>query len=163
MDQQVCPAYDPQTYLRSPAHDSAPGEQAASTAAAGLLLRLSTAAERLSHHRPTRVVHDEATPSRLTALAVLEAAGRCGSATWQPVPRSDYPQCHGSWNVSASTAGQHGILTRPTTGPTWSAPPSRHRNTRRNAAGASRAARSRPLYALTQTHNLIVAAACVDK
>ena len=60
---------------RSPAHDSAPGRQAASTAAAGLPLRLSTAAERLAHHRRTRVVHGEATPSRLTALAVLEAAG----------------------------------------------------------------------------------------
>ena len=75
MDQQACPSYDPQTYLRSPAHDSAPGGQAASTAAAGLPLRLSTAAERLAHHRRTRVVHGEATPSRLTALAVLEAAG----------------------------------------------------------------------------------------
>ena len=75
MDQQACPSNDPQTYLRSPAHGSAPGRQAASTAAAGLLLRLSTAAERLAHHRRTRVVHGEATPSRLTALAVLEAAG----------------------------------------------------------------------------------------
>ena len=75
MDQQACPSYDPQIYLRSPAHDSAPGGQAASTAAAGLSLRLSTAAERLVQHRRTRVVHGEATPSRLTALAVLEAAG----------------------------------------------------------------------------------------
>src|SRR6266567_3140593 len=75
MDQQACPPYDPETHLRSPAHDSAPGRQAASTAAAGLPLRLSTAAERLAHHRRTRVVHGEATPSRLTALAVLEAAG----------------------------------------------------------------------------------------
>src|SRR6185369_17821350 len=64
-----------ETYLRSPAHGSAPGRQAASTAAAGLPLRLSTAAERLAHHPRTRVVHGEATPSRLTALAVLEAAG----------------------------------------------------------------------------------------
>jgi len=75
MDQQACPSYDPQTHPRSPAHDSAPGRQAASTSAAGLPLRLSTAAERLAHHRRTRVVHGEATPSRLTALAVLEAAG----------------------------------------------------------------------------------------
>jgi DNA-binding MarR family transcriptional regulator len=44
-------------------------------AAASLPLRLSTAAERLAHHPRTRVVHGEATPSRLTALAVLEAAG----------------------------------------------------------------------------------------
>ena len=75
MDQQACPPYDPETHLRSPAHDSAPGRQAASTAAAGLPLRLSTAAERLAHCRRTRVVHREATPSRLTALALLEAAG----------------------------------------------------------------------------------------
>ena len=64
-----------ETCLSSPAHNSAPGRQAASTAAAGLPLRLSTAAERLAHYRRTRVVHGEATPSRLTALAVLEAAG----------------------------------------------------------------------------------------
>ena len=64
-----------ETYLRSPAHDSAPGRQAASTAAAGLPLRLSAAAERLAHCGRTGVVHGEATPSRLTALAVLEAAG----------------------------------------------------------------------------------------
>src|SRR6185437_9535819 len=57
-----------ETYLRSPAHGSAPGRQAASTAAAGLPLRLSTAAERLAHHPCTRVVHGEATPTRLTAL-----------------------------------------------------------------------------------------------
>ena len=75
MDQQACPSYDPQTHLRSPAHDSAPGRQAASTGAAGLPLRLSTVAERLARHRRTRVVHGEATPSRLAALAVLEAAG----------------------------------------------------------------------------------------
>ena len=43
--------------------------------AAGLPLRLSAAAERLAHYRHTRVVHGEATPSRLTALAILEAAG----------------------------------------------------------------------------------------
>jgi len=53
MDQQAFPSYDPQTYLRSPDHDSAPGGQAASTAAAGLPVRLSTAAERLAHHRIT--------------------------------------------------------------------------------------------------------------
>ena len=75
MDQQACPPYDPEKHPRSPAHDSAPGRQAASTSAAGLPLRLSTAAERLAHHRRTRVVHGEATPSRLTALAVMEAAG----------------------------------------------------------------------------------------
>ena len=75
MDQQACPSYDLQKYLRNPAHDSAPGPQAASATAAGLPLRLSTAAERLAHHRRTRVVYGEATPSRLTALAVLEAAG----------------------------------------------------------------------------------------
>ena len=75
MDQQACPSYDLQTFLRSPARDSAPGGQAASTAAAGLPLRLSTAAERLAHHRRTRIVHGEATPSRLTALGILEAAG----------------------------------------------------------------------------------------
>jgi DNA-binding MarR family transcriptional regulator len=75
MDQQASPSYDPQTHLRSPAHDSAPGRQAASTAAAGLPLRLSTAAERLAHHRHSRAAHGKATPNRFAALAVLEAAG----------------------------------------------------------------------------------------
>jgi len=37
--------------------------------------------------------------------AELEQRGRCGSATWPPVPRSDCPQCHGSWIVSVSTVG----------------------------------------------------------
>ena len=75
MDQQACPSYGPQTHLRSPAHDPAPGRQAASTAAAGLPLRLSTAAERLAHHRRTRVVHGEATQvaALLAALPALES------------------------------------------------------------------------------------------
>ena len=108
-----------ETYLRSPAHDSAPGRQAASTAAAGLPLRLSAAAERLAHCGRTSVVHGEATPSRLTALAVLEAAGplrisdlAARSAIGLPaVSRIVERLSHYGW------VARH--LTRPTTGPAW--------------------------------------------